>query len=185
MEMEIWKPIKGLEKEGYEISTLGNARKKLKNGNYRPLKPYNTGSGYDKLNFRITDEHGNRISADKWHRQRCVHQLVAEAFLNYDVDSGLEIDHINHNKKDNRLGNLRIVTRSENCKHGCGYKIKITPVVGVRISDGEVFRFKSIAKAEEATGATSIRACLNGTYNSSGNYFWFDEAEYDKKVQAE
>ena len=41
-----------------------------------------------------------------------VHRLVAESFLN--LDNRSEVDHINRNPSDNRVENLRFVTRSEN-----------------------------------------------------------------------
>ena len=44
---------------------------------------------------------------------KLVHRLVAEAFI--DNPRGcLEVDHINHNRQDNRVENLRWVTREEN-----------------------------------------------------------------------
>ena len=43
-----------------------------------------------------------------------IHRLVAYMFLNLSWDSKLDIDHINMNKDDNRLKNIRACTRSEN-----------------------------------------------------------------------
>jgi predicted ThiF/HesA family dinucleotide-utilizing enzyme len=43
-----------------------------------------------------------------------IHRLVAYMFLNVSWDSKLDIDHINMNKNDNRLENIRACTRSEN-----------------------------------------------------------------------
>jgi len=42
------------------------------------------------------------------------HRLVWEAF-NGKIPKGLEIDHIDHDKHNNKLSNLRLVTHSENC----------------------------------------------------------------------
>lgn len=42
-----------------------------------------------------------------------IHRLVANAFIPNE-DNKLELDHINGNKKDNRVENLRWVTRVEN-----------------------------------------------------------------------
>lgn len=178
-EFELWKQIKGLEEDGYEISTWGNVRKKLKSGKYKDIKPYPTANGYLKVDFRRKDENGKRVS-DGAYRQRTIHQLVAEAFLGFETGNGSEIDHINFDKTDNHVENLRIVTKSENLKHGSGYKKKVTQVVGVNVFTGEVFYFKSIAEAERETGAQSIRACLNGVYKTSGNYYWYSKEEYEK-----
>jgi hypothetical protein len=42
------------------------------------------------------------------------HRCVWEAF-NGKIPVGLEIDHIDHDKHNNTLSNLRLVTHSENC----------------------------------------------------------------------
>ena len=48
-------------------------------------------------------------------RERCrVHRLVACAFLGLDYDSALHVDHVNCDKSDNRVENLRVVTMEEN-----------------------------------------------------------------------
>ena len=42
-----------------------------------------------------------------------MHRLLTSAA------NGLDVDHINHNRTDNRLTNLRVCTRSDNRKNGC------------------------------------------------------------------
>lgn len=42
-----------------------------------------------------------------------VHRLVYEAFIG-EIRDGMEIDHINTIRTDNRLENLRVVTHKEN-----------------------------------------------------------------------
>ena len=55
------------------------------------------------------------LSKDSVAITRTVHQLVAETFLNH-VPCGLEwvIDHIDNNKVNNQVYNLRIITQREN-----------------------------------------------------------------------
>lgn len=43
-----------------------------------------------------------------------VHRVVVEAFIQYPIPQGMEVDHINRNPSDNWLENLRIVSRSAN-----------------------------------------------------------------------
>lgn len=43
-----------------------------------------------------------------------VHRLVVEAFIQYPIPDGYEVDHINRDRSLNILSNLRIVSRSEN-----------------------------------------------------------------------
>lgn len=45
-----------------------------------------------------------------------VHRLVYECF-NGIIPEGFEIDHINHQRNDNRIENLRLVSKSENQKN--------------------------------------------------------------------
>ena len=90
----MWKSIPSFPE--YEVSTEGQIRnKKLK-----ILTPCNNGNGYLKVSLGRNN-------------QRLIHRLVGETFLDL-VDGKSEIDHINRNKKDNSLQNLRWVSHSEN-----------------------------------------------------------------------
>lgn len=55
--------------------------------------------GYERLSLRP--------------RQILIHRLVWETF-NGEIPSDLEIDHIDNNRKNNRLSNLQLVSRKEN-----------------------------------------------------------------------
>lgn len=94
--MESWKTIFSNKK--YEVSNSGNVRRKGKVDNL-------------KINYNSTGGYG-RVSIGK------VHTLVACAFLG-ERPNGLDINHIDGNKKNNNASNLEYVTRSENCKKAC------------------------------------------------------------------
>ena len=98
MDEEIWKPI-GVEK--YMISNWGNA--KGINGE-KPMKPQIVGSGHCQL--QIWDK--------KIKKNFYVHRLVGEHFLEKPSAEKCLIDHIDRNKTNNHVSNLRWVTHQEN-----------------------------------------------------------------------
>ena len=102
---EIWKEVKGLE--DYRVSNLGRV-KSLKFYKRKILKQTLNTHGYFYLNlFR----EGKPFI-------RTVHQLVAIAFLNHNpCGLNLVVDHINHDKQDNNVENLRITTQRGNCSN--------------------------------------------------------------------
>lgn len=102
--MEIWKDIVGYEGH-YQVSGFGNV-KSLKYSKEKLLKPRYDGKGYFHVNLCKCGKHKNRK----------IHQLVAEAFLGHTPDgyNGLIIDHKNNIKSDNRVENLQITTARHN-----------------------------------------------------------------------
>lgn len=50
-----------------------------------------------------------------------VHRLVAQAYLGLNIeDTSIQVDHIDRNKFNNHVSNLRLVTCSDNMKHRAG-----------------------------------------------------------------
>ena len=98
--MEIWKKI---EKTGelYEVSNLGNIRSYAK-GDNRILRQ-SKHKGYFVVGLK---ESGKR-------KYKVVHRLVAEAFITNPNKKPL-VDHINGDRFNNNVLNLRWVTHSEN-----------------------------------------------------------------------
>jgi len=107
---EIWKDIVGYE-GCYQVSNLGNVKSFIStyNGNrFYPkeliLRQYSN-KGY--LRVALTDSFGKV-------KYYLVHRLVLTVFLGY---SELDVNHIDGNKKNNRVENLEWVTKSENQIH--------------------------------------------------------------------
>lgn len=98
---EIWKPIPNYEGI-YEVSNLGNFRKLLKGG-YFPMKVTRNCYGYYIIGLR----------KNKKVRQFRVARLVAQTFIPNPTNKPY-VDHIDTDKSNNNVTNLRWTTPKEN-----------------------------------------------------------------------
>lgn len=101
-ENEIWLPVVGYE-ECYEVSNLGRVRR---TETRRHVKQFLTRRGYQ----RVT------LSRHSKMRGKLVHRLVVSSFIG-PITDGLEVNHKNGDKEDNRPCNLEITTRGGNIAH--------------------------------------------------------------------
>ena len=120
--VEVWKPVVGYE-GAYEVSSEGRCRRAVNrfgNPSGRLLKP-SIGRGYPRY----------ALSYDDQVRHLSAHRLMWEAFVG-PIPEGMQINHKNGVKSDNRLENLEVVTPSENTQHAhnvLGYVPKKPPHV--------------------------------------------------------
>ncbi len=99
--IEQWALIDGYD--NYEISSFGRVRN---NKTSRIMQLYNTNDGYV---YAVLCKEGKR----KFFR---VHRLIGFAFLEK-KDEDVEVDHIDHNRANNMITNLRWATKSINQKN--------------------------------------------------------------------
>jgi hypothetical protein len=77
-------------------------------------------TGYIRVSYRVNGKRKNMRA----HR-------VAFYAMGVEVPEGYEIDHINHNRSDNRWSNLRLVTHRENTMNRSKQKNNVSGVNGV------------------------------------------------------
>lgn len=168
---EVFKDIKGLEGK-YQVSNCG----RIKSLNYK-----RTGKeGIIKLE-KCTSGYSYFVSGGK--KGYLVHRLVWEAF-NGPIPEGMEVNHINEIKTDNRLENLNLMTKKENVNWGGGVSRsahtrrridKRRKQVSQYTMDGNLLEvYDSVREAQRKTGYSeaNISACCRGLYKQAYGFIW-------------
>ena len=138
--MERWKDIEGYGGV-YQVSDEGRVRVLFFTNNQvkklpkvRVMRPFNNGNGYYVVSLT---QNGKR-------KNHYVHRLVAAAFLG-NPDSLPVVNHINHDKSDNRAQNLEWCTQKTNvdksrhlmCHPKAGAKVSSTGEKYIRLKKGK------------------------------------------------
>lgn len=165
--MEIFKDVRGFEGL-YRISNLGNVEsyktQVIGKGKFymepkiSPIKQFIKNRYYAVVIYKNKKLH-----------HRYVHRLVGECFLEGE-QFGLQINHKNKNRLDNRAENLEWCTRQYNSEHGNG-----KPVIQISKIDGtEIKEYPSQTAAGKGLGirVTMISNVCRGTRKTAGGYKW-------------
>lgn len=172
---EEWRPVVGYEGL-YEVSNLGEVRSlprimKSRHGN---------GMGYHmkgKVLRKVIDSHGYHVVQLGHHKQGHVHRLVLEAFVP-NPDNKPCCDHIDANRINNNLNNLRWATYSENNSHPHAVALRSNPVLQIDKTTGEIVaRYPSTKDAGLAVGSMHVGSCCLGKRKTAGGYKWKYEKE--------
>lgn len=178
---EEWKDIPGFEGL-YQASNLGRV-KSLKR--FRKGKNDCLVSVKEKIKKSVIDRYGYYqvvLCKNSIKKAYLVHRLVFKAF-NGSIPEGLQVNHINEIKTDNRLENLNLMTAKENCNWGSrnerSTKKRINgkcskPVLQFDLNDNLVKEYPSIMQVERETGFANqyISACCKGRYKQAYGYIW-------------
>lgn len=138
----------------------------------RFLKPSTEKNGYQRVH--LSDNEGK-------HKQYLIHRVVYQAVSGEPIPEGMQINHINEDKTDNRFENLNLMTPKENINYGTGIKRcakaringKLSKAVGA-FKDGElVMTFPSTREAQRNGFSKScISDCCNGKLKTYKGYTW-------------
>lgn len=155
---EIWKDVKGFEGL-YRVSNTGKVLSLPRNG---------TNGGIRKQSI---DKDGYKqiiLFKDNKKYYKRVHRLVAEAFIP-NLKEKPEINHLNNNRKDNRVENLEWCTNKENLEYSHKQKrqrINAKPIKAINKDLNLVLYFKS---EREASRFLSIKQYKISRYLNNKN----------------
>lgn len=193
---EEWRDVVGYE-GFYIVSNLGrvislprpiNTIKGRKISKLRILTPRLNSGGYYQVAFCI----------NKTLKQPHIHKLVAGAFIP-NPNNYPQVDHINCDKLDNKVENLRWCTQTMNNNnpitkarrktniHITGKKISLSlsvPVVRISINkpkDIKIYNSREETKKDGFSPSVVCRACL-GRYSQYKGFKWINLSDYEKLI---
>lgn len=165
---ESWIDIEGK----YQVNGRGEVKSLNYNqtGKEKLLKPFYTKDGYLQVDLCLQKRKSVRV-----------HRLVWEAFYGK-IPDGMEIDHIDTNRENNRLSNLRCVTSMENSQNPITKKRQADSAkrtfrksVNQFTLEGEFVKaWTSTREIERELGYNhaSISLCCNGKLKQAYGYVW-------------
>jgi len=147
---EVWAPV---EDWPYEVSSWGRVRRTEAGGNRAKvggiIKPVVHANGYVfvVLYKAVRQELGDRRHWNSENRQMAVHKLVINTFMG-ECPKGLQVNHIDGDKTNNKLSNLEYVTPGQNMAHA--YRTGLANAKGehngrAKLTDAEVVKIRQLA----------------------------------------
>ena len=137
-ELETWVTIPSYP--GYEASNLGQIRSWCWTINKHHCEMAN----FPKLKTIGVNDNGYCIVGIGHSANRRVHVLVAASFIGPKLP-GMDVNHIDGNKQNNRVDNLEYLSRSDNHRHAFKLGLAKSPFTGVH---GDAHRNTKISDAD-------------------------------------
>lgn len=160
---ENWNGIAGLD--GYVFSDLG----RVKSLNYHRM-------GFEKI-MSLEKTKCGYLRVRICNKNILVHRLIWEAF-NGPIPDGMQINHINEDKTDNRLENLELVTPKENLNFGNRSRkavlAKSKPICQYTLSGDFIKEWESAKMVQKEKGYWHgpISAVCRGERETAYGYKW-------------
>lgn len=179
---EVWKDIKDFEGL-YQISSYGRVKSLPKI--HKTKGKYISKTKILKCGYKITGYLFVNLYKDKHRKMFSLHYLVANNFIINDNNYPL-VMHLDNNKKNNHISNLKFGTYKENIKsaYDDGLHRNMKSIVQYNKYGDIIKIYKSITEASLLTNVsiTSISNCLANRSKSAGKYMW---KYYDKERESE
>ena len=177
--IEIWKDIP--EFEGYQVSNLGRVKslsrfRKGKNSSLASVKEKILKPQVNSRYYQV------ELCKNSIKKKYYVHRLVYEAF-NGQIPEGLQVNHINEIKTDNRLENLNLMTAKENSNWGTRNERRVKKQINGKCSksvlqydlqDNLIKEFPSLMQVYRELGFSygHIGDCCRGKLKQAYGYKW-------------
>lgn len=177
---EIWKPVLGYE-DFYLVSNYGKVKRSNRN-----TKQYGWGKKERILHYNINNSGYYMVGLCVHNRpvKKLVHRLVWEAF-NGPIPQGMQVNHINEDKTDNRLENLNLMSPQQNLNWGTHNKRASEPNINGKASkpviqyslNGTVVKddwpsIGEIIRQNKTYDSGTISKCCNGKQKTAYGYKW-------------
>ncbi|OQS42318.1 HNH endonuclease [Chromobacterium haemolyticum] len=169
--MKTWKLVN--EYDGYEVSNTGEIRSldRMVSLGRCGKQRFQKGATLKQWAAKNT----GYMQVDLSGKRMLVHRIVAMAFCD-GFNEGLEVNHKNGIRSDNRSDNLEWVTPSENLKHSfekLDRNKHVTPVIATNIESNEEIYFPSMQAAKECGFTKSeICNCAKGKKKTHKGFYW-------------
>lgn len=139
-----------------------------------------TARGYIRVSLHLTN--------GEW-KHKYVHRLVMRTF---EGKSDLQVNHLDGNKQNNKLSNLKYDTQSDNIKHAIETGLKkpnlngktSKPVRQLTLDGKFIKDYVSVMDAKRQTNIFHIVSVCNGNRSNAGGYKWEYIENFVEKIQS-
>lgn len=174
LDIEQYASLSPLGFHDYIVSTYGRV---FNHSLGKELKGYIDNGGYKRVTIK---------ASDKSKYTRTIHRLVGLTFLPKMEQGDMTIDHIDRNKLNNNINNLRWATKSEQAYNRQRKKTKARAVLQYDISGVFIKEWQSAEDVSLTLNIpkSTIRYCCNKNKPSIGNFLWKYKIEAFNEIKA-